>query len=164
MNPEQVKERLPENENEELVLIAEDNPDEATLIRRAIDKAGITAPVRILTDGEQVLLYLEGRGAYADRRANPQPTLIILDLKMPRKSGFEVLEWLQEHREYSVVPTVVMSSSSIDKDVQKAYQLGANTYFIKPTTFEELVGTMKALSEYWTKARRPESAMRWRLR
>ena len=147
--------QLPQSENEELVLIAEDNPDEATLIRRAIGKAGIKAPIRILTDGEQLLLYLEGRGAYADREANPRPTLIILDLKMPRKSGFEVLEWLQAHREYSVVPTVVMSSSNMDKDVQKAYQLGANTYFIKPTTFDELVGTMKSLSEYWTKARRP---------
>ena len=76
----------------DLVLIAEDNPDDALLLRRAIDKAGISARVKIVSDGEEMLLYLEGRGAYADRNTSPMPSLIILDLKMPRKSGLEVLQ------------------------------------------------------------------------
>lgn len=144
---------MPTSEQEELVLIAEDNPEDAMLMRKAIAKAGIRAQVRVLTDGEQVLLYLEGRGAYANHEANPMPSLVILDLKMPRKSGFEVLEWLQEHQEYSVVPTIVMSASGIENDVRKAYHLGANTFFVKPTTFDQLVATMKSVAEYWAKAK-----------
>jgi len=140
-----------------LVLVAEDNPDDATLLRKAVEKAGIPGAIRILTDGEQMLLYLQGRGAYANRTVNAQPSLIILDLKMPRKTGFEVLEWLQEHPEYSVVPTVVMSASVMEEDVRKAYRLGANTYFIKPGTYSELVDTMRALKDYWSKAKKVAS-------
>ena len=140
--------------NGELVLIAEDNPDDAILIRRAIAKSGVRAQLRIVPDGEQVLLYLEGRGEYSNRVVNPLPTLIILDLKMPRKSGFEVLEWLKDHPEYSVVPIIVMSASGLERDVRKAYQLGARTFFVKPGTFDELVKTMGCVQDYWGKARR----------
>ena len=136
----------------DLVLIAEDNPDDALLLRRAIDKAGISARVKIVSDGEEMLLYLEGRGAYADRNTSPMPSLIILDLKMPRKSGLEVLQWMNEHLEVAVVPTIVLSASSLEKDVREAYNLGANTYFVKPTTFEELVETMRMVEKYWKKA------------
>lgn len=141
-------------ESDELVLVAEDNPDDALLLRRAIERAGIKARIRFMQDGEEMLLYLQGLGAYANRAANPPPSLIILDLKMPRKSGLEVLAWLSEHPECSVVPTVVMSSSNLLKDIQSAYALGANTYFVKPTTFEALVETMKTLSTYWQRAER----------
>lgn len=80
--------------------------------------------------------------------------MIILDLKMPRKSGFEVLEWLQENQEFTVVPIIVMSASGLDSDVEKAYRLGANTYFAKPGTYCDLVDTMKSLKDYWTKAKK----------
>lgn len=140
--------------------MAEDNPDDATLLRKAVERAGIPGTIRIMTDGEQMLLYLQGLGAYADRAVNQIPSLIILDLKMPRKTGFEVLEWLQDHPDFSVVPTVVMSASLLEEDVRKAYQLGANTYFIKPGTFSELVETMRTLKEYWTKARKADSPNR----
>ena len=141
-------------ESDDVVLVAEDNPDDALLLRRALERAGIKARVRFMQDGDEMLLYLQGLGAFANRAANPRPSLIILDLKMPRKSGLEVLEWLSLHKECAVVPTVVMSSSSLLKDVQSAYELGANTYFVKPTTFEELVETMKMLKAYWHKAER----------
>lgn len=140
--------------HEDLVLVAEDNPDDATLLRRAVEKAGIPGRVKIVADGEDVLLYLQGRGAYANHEAYPPPSLIILDLKMPRKGGFEVLEWLQAHPEYSVVPTVIMSSSNLEVDVRKAYELGVNTFFVKPGTFDDLVTTMKSLGDYWAKAKR----------
>jgi len=136
----------------ELVLVAEDNPDDALLLRRAIDKAGITARVKIVSDGEEMLLYLQGRGAYANRIANPLPTLMILDLKMPRKTGLEVLQWIDENPEVAVVPTIVLSASNLEKDVRAAYNLGANTYFVKPTTFEELVETMRTVEKYWRQA------------
>jgi len=136
----------------DLVLIAEDNPDDALLLRRAISKAGIPARIKIVSDGEEMLLYLQGLGAYADRSANPLPALIILDIKMPRKTGLEVLQWLEEHPELAVVPTVVLSASNVEKDIRKAYHHGANTYFVKPTTFDELVETIRAMQKYWDKA------------
>ncbi|HEX7861148.1 MAG TPA: response regulator [Verrucomicrobiae bacterium] len=136
----------------DLVLVAEDNPDDAILLRRAIDKAGITARVKIVNDGEEMLLYLQGRGVYTNRDAYPLPNLIILDLKMPRKSGLEVLLWMSENQDLAVVPTIVLSASNLEKDVRQAYNLGANTYFVKPTTFEELVSTMRMVKEYWHRA------------
>ena len=142
----------------ELVLVAEDNPDDALLLRRALDKAGIIARVKVVADGEEMLLYLQGRGAYANRSSSPLPSLIILDLKMPRKSGLEVLQWINENPDVAVVPTIVLSASNLEKDVRAAYNLGANTYFVKPTTFEELVETMRMVEKYWKKAMkvRPE--------
>jgi CheY-like chemotaxis protein len=143
----------------DLVLVAEDNPDDALLLRRALEKAGIRARLKIVSDGEEMLLYLEGRGAFANRSTCPLPSLIILDLKMPRKSGLEVLEWIAGNPHVSVVPTIVLSSSNLDSDVRAAYKLGANTYFVKPTTFDELVETMRMVENYWRKATklRPES-------
>ena len=138
--------------NSELVLVAEDNPDDALLLRRALDRAGIRARVKIVSDGEELLLYLQGRGAYSNRSACPLPSLIILDLKMPRKTGLEVLQWLNTNKEVSIVPTIVLSASNLEKDIRAAYHLGANTYFVKPTTFDELVETMKAVDIYWKKA------------
>lgn len=136
----------------DLVLVAEDNPDDALLLRRALDKAGIVARVKIVADGEEMLLYLEGRGAYTNRESCPMPSLIILDLKMPRKSGLEVLKWINENPDVSIVPTIVLSASNLEQDVRTAYGLGANTYFVKPTTFDELVETMRMLESYWNKA------------
>src|SRR5687768_13629209 len=104
----------------ELVLVAEDNPDDALLLRRALDKAGVTARVKIVSDGEEMLLYLRGLGAYANRSTSPLPSLIILDLKMPRKTGLEVLQWINENPEVSVVPTIVLSASNLEKDVREA--------------------------------------------
>src|SRR5918993_5686225 len=97
----------------ELILVAEDNPDDALLLRRAIDKAGINARVKIVADGEEMLLYLQGRGAYANRSTSPLPSLVILDLKMPRKTGLEVLEWMSANPEVAVVPTIVLSASNL---------------------------------------------------
>jgi CheY-like chemotaxis protein len=140
---------MPHND---LVLVAEDNPDDALLLRRALEKAGIRARVKIVADGEELLLYLQGRGAYSNRAICPFPSLIILDLKMPRKTGLEVLQWLNCNRDISVVPTIVLSASNLENDVRAAYHLGANTYFVKPSTFDELVETMKAVEVYWKKA------------
>lgn len=137
---------------EDLVLVAEDNPDDALLLRRALEKAGIIARLKIVSDGEEMLLYLQAKGAYADRAAYPIPSLIILDLKMPRKTGLEVLTWITENPDLAVVPTIVLSASNLDNDVRSAYNLGANTYFVKPSTFEELVDTMRMVETYWTRA------------
>jgi CheY-like chemotaxis protein len=139
-------------DKDDLVLVAEDNPDDALLLRRALAKAGISARLKIVSDGEEMLLYLQAMGAYADRQAYPMPSLIILDLKMPRKNGLEVLAWISENKQLAVVPTIVLSASNLENDVRNAYRLGANTYFVKPTTFEELVDTMRMVETYWNRA------------
>jgi CheY-like chemotaxis protein len=136
----------------DLVLVAEDNPDDALLLRRALDKAGITARIKIVGDGEEMLLYLQGEGSHANRLSSPLPSLIILDVKMPKKTGLEVLEWLDQNPHLAVVPTIVLSSSNLESDVRAAYDLGANTYFVKPNNFDELVETMRMLRGYWDKA------------
>jgi len=136
----------------DLVLVAEDNPDDALLLRRALEKAGIRSRIKIVNDGEELLLYLQGQGVYANRESSPMPSLVILDLKMPRKGGLEVLEWMNENRDLAIVPTIVLSASNLETDVRSAYHLGANTFFLKPSTFDELVETMKMVETYWRKA------------
>lgn len=137
-----------------MVLIAEDNAEDVLLLKKAMQKAGINSPVHFVRDGEEVLLYLQGLGRYSDRDAFPLPAMIILDIKMPKRTGLEVLQWMSEHREFAVVPTVVLSSSNLESDIRKAYHLGANTYFVKPTNYDELVNTVKALQSYWGKAQK----------
>lgn len=137
-----------------LVLIAEDNPEDALLLRKALERAGMRSQTRFVHDGDEVLLYLQGLGAYANRTANPLPTMIILDIKMPKKTGLEVLEWLAANPEFAIVPTIVMSSSNLESDIRQAYRLGANTYFVKPNSFDDLVTTMRNLRAYWERAER----------
>ena len=132
----------------DLILVAEDNPDDALLLRRALTKAGNHARVKFVSDGEEMVLYLEGGGCYSNRSQHPLPSIMILDLKMPRKSGLEVLQWLGDNPRLAIVPTIVLSASSLENDIRAAYSYGANTYFVKPTTFDELVETMKMLEHY----------------
>src|SRR5690242_4152383 len=116
----------------DLILVAEDNVSEQTLMREALEHAGVRARIKMVSDGEQVLLYLQGLGSYANREHNPVPSLIILDLKMPRKGGLDVLQWLADNRGFGVVPTIVLTSSKVESDIRQAYGCGANTYFAKP--------------------------------
>jgi DNA-binding response OmpR family regulator len=95
-----------------------------------------------------------GRGAFADRGKYPLPDVVITDLKMPGMSGFQFLEWLNRHQEFRVVPTIVMSSSQDERDVALAYEMGANTYIVKPPEFETLAGLIKLIRDYWTASTR----------
>lgn len=123
----------------QLILMAEDDPNDVMLARRAVAKAGFTWKVHVCKDGEEVKAYLKGEGIYADRAAYPFPRMLVTDLKMPRCGGLELLEWLQGHPDCNVVPTVVLSASPQQQDVKRAYQLGAKCYLCKPTSFEKLV-------------------------
>lgn len=137
------------------ILLVEDDPNDVLLLERAFKKNNITNPIRVVTDGEQAISYLSGVGKYADRTLFPSPKIIVMDIKMPRKSGLEVLEWIKENPRYQVIPTLVMSSSSQEKDIQMAYELGANTYLVKPSTFEELQSMIKAVYDYWKLGQKP---------
>jgi CheY-like chemotaxis protein len=138
-----------------VILLAEDDPNDTLLLRRAFTKNGLDLPVHVSSDGSDAIAYLQGAGAYANREKYPFPRAIITDLKMPRCTGFELLEWLQKHPECHVIPTIVLSASAEDRDVKRCFQLGANCYFQKPSSFAELCELVKVNQQFWTHAKLP---------
>ena len=120
------------------ILLAEDNSDDVLILRRVLKKARIVQSLTVVNDGQQALDYLSGQGPYQDRQANPLPCLILLDLKMPRKSGFDVLEWLSQNKSVLAIPAVVLSSSGEQRDIERAIQLGAKAYLCKPPSPEKI--------------------------
>lgn len=120
------------------ILIAEDEDDEAFLLERALKKAAFTNPVRRVKNGDEVIDYLSGHGCYRDRSQYPLPIILLLDLNMPKKSGFEVLEWIRQQSSLKALAVDVFSGSSRSEDIDKALKLGANLYLKKPITVNEL--------------------------
>ena len=139
------------------ILLVEDEENDAMLVKMAFKKNGILNPVQWVKDGLDAIAYLNGEGDYANRSLYPFPEVLILDLKMPRMSGLELLAWIREHPEYRVIPTIIMSSSRLEADVEKAYNLGANAYMIKPSSFEELARIVKLAHEYWAASIKPKT-------
>lgn len=131
------------------ILLVEDNPDDVLLIQRAFRKANLVNPISAVDDGEKAIAYLSGAGEYADRARHPVPVLVLLDLKLPRKSGHEVLSWIKQHPAFKRMPVVVLTSSTETVDVNKAYDLGANSYLVKPVGFDDLFAMVKTLQPYW---------------
>ncbi|MGN6370305.1 MAG: response regulator [Phycisphaerae bacterium] len=131
------------------ILLVEDNADDVLLIRRAFARARILNEFRTVPDGEAAIDYLAGSGPYADRAAHPVPTLMLLDLKLPRKNGFEVITWARQHPEYRKLPIVVLTSSNQEPDISRAFSLGANSYLVKPVAFDDLLEMMKTVNFYW---------------
>ena len=140
--------------NRPVILLVDDNPHDVVLIRLAFRKVGIIDTIQLVKDGTEAMRYMKGEGNYKDRSQFPPPTLVLLDLKMPQTSGFEVLQWIREQREMENLVVVVMSGSRTDADIQKAYTLGANSYLVKPTRFEDLVKMMEGLKESCTDRKR----------
>jgi CheY-like chemotaxis protein len=138
------------------ILIAEDDENDLALLQVALRKAEITNPIQVCRDGAQVLSYLRGEGAYANRQEYPFPRLLILDLKMPKLTGLEVLRWVRSNRGYAVIPTIVLSNSKHSKDIQEAYELGANAYIVKPPGFSDLHKVFKNLIAFWQDCELPE--------
>ena len=139
------------------ILLMEDDENDALLLKRALKRLNVQNPVHCVIDGEEGIAYLTGAGKYGDRTAYPFPGFIITDLKMPRKSGMEVLKWLKEHSKYRVIPTLVLTSSKEGTDVAKAYGFGANSYMVKPADFRDLEKMMRLIHDYWSVCERPEA-------
>jgi CheY-like chemotaxis protein len=140
-----------ENEN---ILLVEDDPNDVLLIQRAFQKAGLKDVLHVAREGQQAIDYLSGKGHYADRARFPLPFLLLLDLKMPGMSGFDVLQWVRRHSEMKRLLVVVLTSSNLQSDVDRAYELGANSYLIKPVEFGEMVNLIQRFEVYWSEINR----------
>jgi CheY-like chemotaxis protein len=130
------------------VLLAEDSENDVLMFRRAARRAKFSQPVHVVTNGEEVVAYLKGEGEFRDRAQYPLPGLVLLDLKMPRMNGFEVLQWVRSQPQFAALQVVVLSSSDEIRDINRAYQLGANSFLVKPLSFDEFVGMLEALRSY----------------
>ncbi len=132
------------------VLLVEDDLNDIFLVKRAFKMAQIENPLQVATDGEDAINYLRGDGRYADRTAHPLPKLIVMDIRMPRKTGFEVLEWVKGgERHLRRVPVVIVSSSDNPADINRAYELGANAYMVKPVDYREVEHLFHSITHYW---------------
>jgi CheY-like chemotaxis protein len=134
---------------EQVILLVEDNADDVLLIQRAFRKANLLAPLTVVGDGEAAIRYLAGDAEYQARAHFPLPSLVLLDLKLPRKNGLEVLQWARGQRALRGIPVVVLTSSQERHDVERAYDAGANSFLCKPVDFEQLIQMVHALDLYW---------------
>ncbi len=137
------------NPRECVILLAEDDVNDVLLVQRAFQKSSIANPLQVVRDGEEAVAYLSGNLQYADRDRYPLPVLLLMDLKMPRRSGLEVLVWLRQQPGLKRLPVVVLTSSNQSPDINRAYELGANSYLVKPAGFDSLVELVKNLDMYW---------------
>jgi len=131
------------------ILIAEDDSDDRLLAEDALRECGINADLRFVTDGVELMDYLNGRNKYRMPGGAPKPSLIILDLNMPRKDGREALKEIKADSALQKIPVVIMTTSTADNDIGQAYGLGANSFISKPVAFDKLVSIMKSIGEYW---------------
>ena len=132
------------------ILICDDDEDDRLLTRQALEAAHISNALRFVEDGEQLLDYLYQRGAYAGETGKaPRPGLILLDLNMPKMGGREALKVIKEDKTLRDIPIVVLTTSRLDEDIIRSYQLGVNSFISKPVTFSGLVEAMNVLGRYW---------------
>lgn len=131
------------------VLVVEDNPDDVFFIERAFAESGTAAAIKVVEDGEQAIAYLSGRGAFANREEFPIPSLVLLDLKLPRVPGLNVLSWVRKQPTLGRMLVVILTSSREAVDINRAYELGANSYLVKPVSSEDLAELIRSVGRYW---------------
>jgi CheY-like chemotaxis protein len=134
------------------ILVAEDDPTDAYFFERAFRRARLPVTLHFVRDGQEVVDYLQGEGQYADRARHPLPRLLLLDLKMPRLDGFDVMEWVRKQPSLSGMLVVIFSSSEEPRDINRAYGLGANSYLVKPHSMAELTALVGQFKKYWLEA------------
>lgn len=130
------------------ILLVEDNPDDVELTLRALTRNNIMNPVKVVRDGQEALDYLFYKGKYSNS-AHPLPGLILLDLKLPKVDGIEILKNIKVDRKRKLIPVVVLTSSKEEKDVIESYNMGVNSYIRKPVDFDQFVETVKHIGFYW---------------
>ena len=132
-----------------VILLVEDNPNDEELTRLAFEQNHITNPLVVAHDGVEAMDYLFGTGTYAGRDINIRPQLVVLDLKLPRVSGLQVLEAIRKNDATCYIPVVILTSSKEDEDIMTAYQLGTNAYVQKPVDFLQFTSAVKQLGLFW---------------
>ena len=130
-----------------IVLTVDDSSDDTLLLQRACSRAGVRFTLQAVDDGTKAIAYLSGSEKFSDRSQHPIPDLILLDLKMPVKTGFEVLEWLRNHPEFKDLPVAVFTASQHEGDVREAYRRGATCFLTKPIEYDDLVQLAQALDK-----------------
>lgn len=138
------------------ILVAEDDANDRVLLTHALTRDSLPVRIAMVRDGEEAIEYLQGEGRFADRVQHPMPDLLLLDLKMPRLNGLEVLRWLRSNETCASLPVIMFSGSGLEKDVQEAYRLGANTYFQKRGDPRALVALLRLVVQYWLASMRPK--------
>src|SRR5215475_760718 len=131
------------------VLHVDDDPNDTALLEAARRKAEIEFHLENVSDGDQAMAYLNGSGPYANRASHPWPTLVLLDLKMPRATGFEILRWIRNRPDCKELAVVVLSGSELQEDIRQAYLMGANSYLVKPLGFDALVQLVRNITSVW---------------
>jgi two-component system response regulator len=131
------------------ILIVEDNPDDEEMTLRSLNQAGIANDVQVVRDGVEALDFLFGTGSFAGRDTARMPTVVLLDLKLPKLNGIDVLNRMRKHESTRNIPVVILTSSSEDEDMAKSYESGANSYVRKPVVFAEFANVVSQLGLYW---------------
>lgn len=138
-----------ENLNVVEILIVEDNPNDAEMALRALKKNKLTNNVLVVEDGEQALNFIFCKGEYSDRTNESVPKMILLDLKLPKVDGLEVLKEVKSNPETKMIPVIVLTSSKEERDIVESYKLGVNSYIVKPVDFDKFVDAVRDLGLYW---------------
>jgi CheY-like chemotaxis protein len=143
----------------DVFLLVDDDSNDQVLIRRSFRKAQAAIRVVVANDGDEALSYLSGTGNFSDRNQYPLPCAILLDLKLPRRSGLEVLAWVRKQAPLRQMPVVILTSSHLEEDVRAAYDLGANSYLVKPVDLSDLETMIARVAEYWADLNHPPPAL-----
>lgn len=147
--------------SEGVILLVEDNPSDAALLSDAFEQWGVANPMRVVKDGNEAIEYLEGTGDYRDREQYPMPSLVLLDLNLVQLSGFGALGWIRSREERDTLPVVLLTGTEDPMDLQRAYQLGANSFLIKTGNLEELRKRLNDVNEMVLLPKFPQAALRF---
>jgi two-component system, response regulator len=137
------------NRDEIEILLVEDNPDDAELALRALKEDNLANRIEVVTDGEEALDFLFARGIYSERKVESGPKIVLLDLKLPKVDGLEVLRAVKNDPRTKIIPVIVMTSSTEEKDIVESYRLGVNSYIVKPVDFDKFIASVRDLGLYW---------------
>ena len=137
------------------ILLVEDNPNDAELTLRVLKKCNLAHKAYVVKDGAEALDFIFAHGAYAERKIKNQPKVILLDLKLPKVDGLEVLHKIKSDEQTKQIPVVVLTSSQEERDVVESYKLGANSYIVKPSNSDKFVECISSLGQYWLLFNKP---------
>jgi CheY-like chemotaxis protein len=130
------------------ILLAEDNPDDVWIMRRALKTAGVTEALQVVENGREAIDYLAGKGKYANRDEFPLPCILLLDIKMPYLSGLDVIKWVRTESEMKTLLSIFLTSSKDGRDIHEAYALGANAYLVKPPEIARLTEMLRSMKDF----------------